>query len=68
MSKSCIYYDDCTMKSLSTCCGAEIEFSDICSDCGEHASEYCEDCDEKEIEYCPMDKGCDDYHYEKEND
>ena len=35
---------DCMDYGLSNCCGARIEFTDICSDCKEHCDTSCSDC------------------------
>lgn len=40
---------DCDLHEKSNCCGAVFTFSDICSDCGEHASPSCSDCDDYEL-------------------
>ena len=53
MNKFCIYYDDCEVKSDSSCCGATILGEDICSDCKEHCSDSCEDCEIVEYDDIP---------------
>jgi hypothetical protein len=45
MNKHCIHYDDCEVKADSSCCGATINYSDICTKCGEHTTDSCEDCE-----------------------
>lgn len=39
---------DCETKGCSDCCGAEIKWGDICSDCGEHCGSCCDDCELKQ--------------------
>jgi len=36
---------ECMDWKLSNCCGAKIIYTDICSDCKEHAAACCDDCD-----------------------
>jgi hypothetical protein len=36
----------CECKDESTCCGAKIVHTDICSDCGEHCSNWCDECED----------------------
>lgn len=35
---------DCSTQGCSDCCGAEIKWGDICSDCKEHCGSCCDDC------------------------
>jgi len=40
----------CEGYKLSNCCGAGLEWTDICKDCKEHADTQCADCDH--LSYC----------------
>jgi hypothetical protein len=46
MKPDCYKYDYCDAKNESSCCGAKIILTDICSDCKEHTSDCCEDCED----------------------
>ena len=35
----------CEGWKMSNCCGAKIEFADVCSECKEHADTSCSDCE-----------------------
>ncbi|MCJ7447954.1 MAG: hypothetical protein MUO72_09685 [Bacteroidales bacterium] len=37
--------DDCYIKGLSDCCGAEIIMHNICSECYEYCIDICDECD-----------------------
>lgn len=45
MKHDCIYFDECTDKHMSDCCGHVIIHHDICYECKEHCSDGCEGCD-----------------------
>ncbi len=38
--------NNCDGYKLSACCGAIIQFTDICSLCGEHTISQCVDCED----------------------
>ncbi len=39
-------FETCEGWKESNCCGAKLEFTDICSDCKEHADTSCSDCED----------------------
>jgi hypothetical protein len=45
----------CDGFKTSNCCGANLEYGDICCDCGDHANTSCSDCDEPCEDYFVLD-------------